>query len=167
MRFYYPFLAGVLLMIGITLLATQLIGVDQAAKSSKWQAVSAQIIDRADAEKQGAVNDRVDEAIRSWMLPAMFTIPRIGFTYKFNGTAYSSINYSFSIDPLGPNEQQLQELYAPGMLIQAFVDPENPKNAVLRPGFNEHFILLITTSILFIMGGFVWLTRPVKENVLR
>lgn len=152
-------------MAGILLLATQLLGVDQATKSTKWQAVSAQIIDRSDAEKQGATYDRFDEAIRSWMLPAMFTMPRIGFSYKVGGTTYSSINYSFSIDPLGPKEEQLKERYPTGTLTQAFVDPANPKVAVLRPGWNEHFVLLVASAVTFIVGGLFWLTRPVKDNV--
>ncbi|MBX9669079.1 MAG: DUF3592 domain-containing protein [Candidatus Obscuribacterales bacterium] len=153
-------------MASILLLTTQFLYIDKAVKSRSWTRVEARVVSVEEAEKRGAKFDKVDDALRDVMLPAMFSLPRIGFAFDHDAITYRSTNYSFSIDPLGPSTEEVLEEYPLGARIDAYFDPSDPTNSVVKPGLNEHFYMIVASSVVLIGISLFWITSPIRENML-
>lgn len=166
MRFYYPLFAGLMVMVGALLLFTQLVNVHQAIASSHWKPVSAEIIDTKLAIKMGARFDPVSDGLRAIMLPSMFALPRVGFVYTIDGSTWSSVNYSYSLDPFGPKQKQVTEEYPLGSVAEAYVNPDALRDAVLKPGLSQHFYLTVISAGALIGLGLCWLFARNADNVV-
>lgn len=166
MRFYMPLLVGVCLMSAIYLLISQFVYVDQALRSKQWEPVQARVITWREAKQLGAKYDAIDDALTFFFLPGFFSLPRLPFSFYLAGTTYSAVNYTFSIDPLGPKQSQVDGMHPAGSPVTAYYDPVDPRNAVVKPGLNDHFYAVLFGAAALIALCIYLLTRPNADNVV-
>lgn len=165
-RFYLPLLVGICLMTAIYLLISQFVYVDQALRSKHWEPVEARVVTWREAQLLGAKYDAIDAVLTSMFLPAFFSLPRLPFSFNHSGTTYSAVNYTYSIDPLGPKQSQVDGMHPAGSRLVVYYDPADPRNAVVKPGLNEHFYVVIFGAAFLIALCIYLLTRPNPDNAV-
>lgn len=153
-------------MFAVMLLMTQLINIHQSIGSQKWQPTQAEIISWDEAGRLGAKYDAVGAALRKVILPGIFALPNLPFSYVCGNKMYAAVNYTYSLDPLGPKQSAVEVAYPIGSMTTAYYDPAAPENAVLQPGLNKHFYLNLIGSIALACLGIYWLTRRNSDNVV-
>jgi len=165
MKFYFPLVVFFLMMSGVYLLLSQCVSIDKALQSSHWAKAEARVVSWDDARKLGAQYDPVDQALTEAFLPSYFKFPHLPFMFSVNGTTYSAVNYTYSIDPVGLKQPDISSDYPIGSLIPIYYDPADPKNAVFKAGLNPHFYLVLATGIVIVLLGGYLLTKPVHDRV--
>ncbi|HEY9785804.1 MAG TPA: DUF3592 domain-containing protein [Candidatus Obscuribacterales bacterium] len=153
-------MGGALMMLAAFLLVSQFAYIDKAVKSERWQPTTGQVVTMKQALTLGAQYDAADDAIRNLMLPSFYGLPRLPFTFTINGITYSSVNYSFSIDPFGPKQEQVDLEHPVGSIVDVYYNPEDPRQSVVKPGANPHFYAVIGAGIVLFLLGFYIITRP-------
>lgn len=148
------------MMLAVFLIGTQFVYVDQALKSKHWRPTEAQVVTLNEAMSLGAKYDNIDDVIRNCFLPGFFALPRLPFKFTIHGTTYAAVNYSYSTDPFGLNQQDVNFEHPPGSIVTVYYDPFHPENAVVKPGTNEHFYLVLVSGMLVFILGYYIINRP-------
>ncbi|MGH9547968.1 MAG: hypothetical protein ACRD3W_01285, partial [Terriglobales bacterium] len=103
---------------------------------------------------------------RDLMLPCIFATPKLSFTYIVGTKMHASVDYSYSIDPLGPKQKQVDLDLPVGSQTTAYYNSIDPTQAVLKPGFNQHFYLNLLIAFSLIAVGVYWLTRSDPDKAV-
>ncbi len=148
------------MMSAVYLLISQFVYIQQAHSSRAWKPTDAQVVTFASALAAGAKYDGIDVLLTKIFLPEYFGRPQIAFEFTIDGATYAGVNYTWTIDPLGPKDQDVKRDHPPGSTITAYYDPSNPKDCVIQTGFGPHFyIIVIAAVILFCIGVYI-IQRP-------
>lgn len=89
---------------------------------------------------------------------------RVEYTYRIAGQEYTSTTYAYDPMPIQGQEEVLRHIakYPVGSVVDVYFDPENPSDAVLRPGLRGGTLwiaLFITPFVL--IGIAMWLEELV------
>lgn len=159
-RDWGPLLGGGIMMLAICIVTTQFVYVGQALKSKHWRPADGRVVTMNEAIQLGARYDGIDDLIRNSFLPGFFALPRLPVAYSASGSTYAAVNYTFSIDPIGPSQKDVDSEHPVGSMITIYYDPFDPNNAVVKPGTNPHFYLIIVGGLLMFILGFYIINRP-------
>lgn len=144
------------MMSAVYLLISQFVYVQHAHSSRTWKPVDARVVTFKSAIAAGAKYDAIDELLTKIFLPEYFGRPHISFEFTKDGATYAGVNYTWTIDPLGPKDDDVQREHPLGSTITAYYDPANPKDCVIETGFGPHFyIVVIGAIVLFCIGMYI------------
>jgi hypothetical protein len=149
-------LGGLIMMTAVYLMLSQFVYVQQAHRSQTWKPADAQVVTFKSALAAGAKYDPIDELITKIFLPEFFGRPHIAFQFTVDGATYAGVNYTWTIDPLGPKDEDVQREHPLGSGITIYYDPASPKDCVVQTGFGPHFyIVVVGAAILFCIGMYI------------
>jgi hypothetical protein len=152
--------AGLFAVIGFAVLLYGRRAMRLARESVGWPTVEAQVI-RSIVEEQVSTArspSGVLETIVSYFPEVEYEYDVEGITYTSSRILFVRVNY--------PKEQAeaVVARYAPGSKVTAYVDPRNPRLAVLEPGLGGHlgrYRLVAVIGAVFAAGGtLVWWLLP-------
>ncbi|HNB21224.1 MAG TPA: DUF3592 domain-containing protein [Candidatus Melainabacteria bacterium] len=159
-RDWGPLLGGLIMMGAVYLMMSQFVYVQQAHSSRTWAPVDAQVVTFNSAIASGAKYDAIDELLTKIFLPEYFGRPKIAFIFTVNGVTYAGVNYTWTIDPLGPNEEEIKREHPLGSTITAYYDPANPKDCVIQTGFGPHFYIVVIGAVVIFCLGLYIIQKP-------
>ena len=146
-------IAAILIFAGICLIGSQLMNCENSLKSPGWPQAQAQVITLKEAIKLGAKYDPVGDALTKTYFP-QYLAPRT-LPYKFDlqyGT-FAATTYSFSIDPLGPTQKQIEAENPVGAVITVHYNKLDPGIAAVSAGFNPHLYINILIGVVLLAVG--------------
>jgi len=142
--------------IGLATIISYWRGTNRARQSLSWVPVEARILDsRVMEERRSSSSGRPSDSMT-------YYFPEVEYEYDYQGLTYTSDRIIFLKVNYGSSEAAATVArYPAGARVPAFVDPGNPRVAVLEPGLEgkrgKYAIAAIVGTGFLIMGVAVWL----------
>lgn len=148
------------MMTAVYLMISQFVYVHQAHNSRSWQPIDATVVTFKSAISAGAKYDGLDELLTKIFLPEFFGRPHIAFEFTVGGATYAGVNYTWTIDPIGPKDEEVKREHPLGSRITAYYDPADPRECVIKTGFGDHFYVVVCGAIIIFCLGFWIIQKP-------
>lgn len=149
--------AAIFFLIGLAAMLHGLRSKKRAQTTSSWTPTEARIVSSKVSVQRGMTDDEH---------PATkFYSPSIRYEYAVQGLTYTSWNYLL-IDVNFPKAEAeaIAASYPAGGRAIAYVDPANPRNAVLKPGLEgnegQYNVMAIAGAMFMAVGAAAWLAMP-------
>ena len=122
----------------------------QASGAQRWPKVSGRITESAVEEFEG----RID---RDSALTTLYR-PQIAFSYEFNGIAYAGNHSALGANVTSNHASYAQKAVAKfpvGAIVEVHVNPQNPSEAMLKPGTAGAWIVVAIAAVLLALAYWV------------
>ena len=139
-------LCSILIIVGSWILLKGFTMCVKAHHSKGWDVVSCKIEQSGIDEKKDSDGDSMFEA-------------KIGYHYIYAGEQYSGdkIFFGYSASSEEEDSSQLIAVFPEGREVEAYINPKNPKEAVLIPGIKRMALIRIWGGFGFAFLGFWFL----------
>ena len=147
-------------LIGLATLAWCLVATGRARASVAWRPVQARILSSRVTRETSSRSD-VDDAI-----PITYYFPEVVYEYDVEGLTYTSNKILFlTVNCRRVEAEETVARYPAGAQVTAWVDPRQPRRAVLEPGLRgkrgKYAKAAIVGAVFTAAGAAVWLLLPV------
>jgi len=148
-------------LIGLATLLWYWVGTRRAAASTGWRPVQARILSSRVTVEQSSSDPDWDN-----IGPITYYYPEVVYEYDVEGATYTSNKILFvAVNYRHAEAEATVARYPAGSRVTAWVDPHNPRLAVLEPGLEgkrgKYAIAAVVGAAFTAVGAALWFLLPV------
>ena len=153
-------------LVGLSVLVWTWRGIRRAEASRGWLPVDALILSsRIEVQHEGSSGVEYGGRITYYYPQVLYEYDVQGLTYQSTRILFVNVNYAHA------DAEATVARYPAGGRVTAFVDPENPRIAVLEPGLEgrkgKYAIAGIVGAVFTVIGAGMWCLTPIVARWMR
>ncbi|EIJ42733.1 Protein of unknown function (DUF3592) [Beggiatoa alba B18LD] len=146
-HYLFPIFAGLIMLMGVSLLAVGFIEFNHARDSVNWLETTGKII-QSHVSQKSVSRDQHEQ---------LMYIPQIRYEYTFEGRIYQSDRVNFLPQSTTQvDAEAVSQRYPVGKIVTVYCNPDNLQLAVLEVGASQqNYEPLILGVFLLVLGSFL------------